>query len=189
MTVKIYDIPGIQLRVINGGFSKFRNISHFFDKIVLSWGRLSTRPNTNSMASMKSSVSVRLSGKDNAFPLPAPMQAVLPNSCSLHFALWSECACVFCFFNQGIDVCFPFEPYECQKNFMSKVIEGLQTKSNCLLESPTGTGKTLSLLCATLAWQAAQLVRYFTPTSFLFTFRHQIHTAGTGFEHACSWPR
>lgn len=56
----------------------------------------------------------------------------------------------------GLKVFFPFEPYETQKQYMTKVIESIKGKHNALLESPTGTGKTLSLLCASLAWQQSQ---------------------------------
>ncbi|KAL9696154.1 hypothetical protein quinque_015439 [Culex quinquefasciatus] len=52
----------------------------------------------------------------------------------------------------GIPVNFPFEPYQVQRDYMARVIECLQNSSNGVLESPTGTGKTLSLLCSSLAW-------------------------------------
>lgn len=57
------------------------------------------------------------------------------------------------FIIRGIAVDFPKEPYESQVRYMDKVIEALETGKNAMLESPTGTGKTLCLLCATLAWQ------------------------------------
>ena len=60
---------------------------------------------------------------------------------------------------KGIEILFPFEPYRIQKNYMEKVIELLNNKSTiegykgyAALESPTGTGKTLCLLCSVLAW-------------------------------------
>ncbi|XP_053783026.1 regulator of telomere elongation helicase 1 isoform X1 [Desmodus rotundus] len=53
----------------------------------------------------------------------------------------------------GVTVDFPFQPYKCQEEYMTKVLECLQKKVNGVLESPTGTGKTLCLLCSTLAWQ------------------------------------
>lgn len=49
-------------------------------------------------------------------------------------------------------VYFPFKPYDCQTDYMKKIVNSLETSENALLESPTGTGKTLALLCATLAW-------------------------------------
>ena len=68
----------------------------------------------------------------------------------------------------GIDVDFPYAPYACQITFMERVIECLNTGQNGLLESPTGTGKTLCLLCATLSWLRTQRrEEESTPTSLL----------------------
>lgn len=49
-------------------------------------------------------------------------------------------------------VFFPFEPYEPQRQYISCVIEALSERKHAIIESPTGTGKTLSLLCSSLAW-------------------------------------
>ncbi|CAI2382215.1 unnamed protein product [Moneuplotes crassus] len=53
----------------------------------------------------------------------------------------------------GIKVKFPFEPYGIQKNYMQRLIKAVETKKNAMLESPTGTGKTLSSICSALAYQ------------------------------------
>ena len=52
----------------------------------------------------------------------------------------------------GVTIDFPHKAYDCQVDYMRKVVEALESGSNALLESPTGTGKTLCLLCACLAW-------------------------------------
>jgi regulator of telomere elongation helicase 1 len=56
---------------------------------------------------------------------------------------------------RGVNVAFPFVPYDVQHLFLDRLIEALQGGHNALLESPTGTGKTLSLLCDALGWQQA----------------------------------
>ena len=54
---------------------------------------------------------------------------------------------------EEVEVEFPYEAYPCQIQFMESVIRALKGLSHAILESPTGTGKTLCLLCATLAFQ------------------------------------
>ncbi|BDA42655.1 ATP-dependent DNA helicase DDX11 [Coccomyxa sp. Obi] len=47
---------------------------------------------------------------------------------------------------------FPYEPYSVQRDFMQHLYSLLETGGVGLFESPTGTGKTLSLICSTLQW-------------------------------------
>lgn len=54
---------------------------------------------------------------------------------------------------QGISIYFPYDPYPPQRLFMENVLLTLNKQGSIsALESPTGTGKTLCLLCAVLAW-------------------------------------
>ena len=43
---------------------------------------------------------------------------------------------------EGIELFFPYKPYSTQMEYMKKVIQGLKSGQNSLLQSPTGTGKT-----------------------------------------------
>eukprot|EP00727_Mastigamoeba_balamuthi_P005711 m51a1_g176 putative regulator of telomere elongation helicase 1-like (853) ;mRNA; r:584092-587690 len=62
---------------------------------------------------------------------------------------------------RGVDVQFPYaSPYPCQLVYMERLIQALQEGKNALLESPTGTGKTLCLLCGTLGWAADQALAF-----------------------------
>ncbi|XP_058113677.1 uncharacterized protein LOC131256695 isoform X2 [Magnolia sinica] len=51
---------------------------------------------------------------------------------------------------------FPFEPYPIQIDFMNALYQSLQKGGVAMLESPTGTGKTLSIICSALQWAVDQ---------------------------------
>ncbi|KAK8885180.1 hypothetical protein M9Y10_044309 [Tritrichomonas musculus] len=53
----------------------------------------------------------------------------------------------------NVIVDFPYQPYDLQKDYMRCVINSCENGNFALLESPTGTGKTLSLLCSVLSWK------------------------------------
>ncbi|KAI3518646.1 hypothetical protein L1887_07453 [Cichorium endivia] len=64
----------------------------------------------------------------------------------------------------GIPIEFPYKPYGSQLAYMGRVIATLDRAQkdghfHALLESPTGTGKSLSLLCSVLAWQKNQQLK------------------------------
>ena len=56
----------------------------------------------------------------------------------------------------GLDVAFPYQPYNVQHAIMSMALSVLKGGVNALPEAPTGSGKTLAVLCATLAWLAGR---------------------------------
>lgn len=63
------------------------------------------------------------------------------------------------YFVGGYEISFPFQPYPTQMVMMDKLLRAIREGSNALLESPTGTGKSLSLLCSSLAWQQTEKER------------------------------
>lgn len=72
----------------------------------------------------------------------------------------------YTFAYHGLNVKFPYEkPYEAQKMLISNSILAFKNGQNALLESPTGTGKSLALLSAALSYleTAPQIVKlYYT---------------------------
>lgn len=47
---------------------------------------------------------------------------------------------------------FPFKPYQIQEDLMHAIHQSLDESKIAILESPTGTGKSLSLICGALSW-------------------------------------
>ncbi|XP_035010629.1 Fanconi anemia group J protein isoform X2 [Hippoglossus stenolepis] len=59
----------------------------------------------------------------------------------------------------GVKIHFPCKAYPSQLAMMNSIVRGLNYGQHCLLESPTGSGKSLALLCSALAWQQAQFAK------------------------------
>ncbi|KAK2847523.1 hypothetical protein Q5P01_010522 [Channa striata] len=59
----------------------------------------------------------------------------------------------------GVRIDFPCKAYPSQLAMMNSIVRGLNTGKHCLLESPTGSGKSLALLCSALGWRQAQLAK------------------------------
>ncbi len=68
------------------------------------------------------------------------------------------------------EVAFPKSPYSAQLQYSEKLKEAFVNMQNALLESPTGTGKTLALLCTSLQFQ-----KKLSPSSKIF-FATRTHT-------------
>lgn len=96
---------------------------------------------------------------------------------------------------RGVEINFPFEPYDIQKIYMEKVIECLQNEENGVLESPTGTGKTLSLLCSSLGWLTmkkaqiqAQRQTYSTKNDYMNNIKDELDLNTGAFKNYSGMP-
>lgn len=83
---------------------------------------------------------------------------------------------------KGVKIKFPYDPYPCQVTYMDSVVTALQNSTNALLESPTGTGKTLCLLCSTLAWRDAECHKGLPPPRVIFSSRTHTQLAQVAHE-------
>jgi chromosome transmission fidelity protein 1 len=48
--------------------------------------------------------------------------------------------------------CHPYQPYDIQLRFMTELYQCIEKQQVGIFESPTGTGKSLSLICGALTW-------------------------------------
>jgi chromosome transmission fidelity protein 1 len=70
------------------------------------------------------------------------------------------------------DIPFPFPPYPQQRDLMKSIRHCIESSSVGCFESPTGTGKSLSTICATLSWQFKEEERILEEQSVLASKRN-----------------
>lgn len=59
------------------------------------------------------------------------------------------------------DFSHPYVPYSIQTEFMAKLYQVIENAQIGIFESPTGTGKSLSIICGAMTWLRDDLVRGF----------------------------
>ncbi|KAM7452675.1 hypothetical protein BLSTO_06587 [Blastocystis sp. subtype 1] len=61
----------------------------------------------------------------------------------------------------GCQIEFPENktPFPSQMSVMTSIVKAFSNNQNALLESPTGTGKTLALLCSSMSWLKSQAAK------------------------------
>ncbi|KAK9712077.1 ATP-dependent DNA helicase chl1 [Basidiobolus ranarum] len=64
---------------------------------------------------------------------------------------------------------FPFEPYPIQLEFMKNLFKTIEEQKIGIFESPTGTGKSLSLICGALTWLQENQQRHIKGTTTVDT--------------------
>lgn len=54
--------------------------------------------------------------------------------------------------NIKIEIKFPYELYDIQKNMIKQIIDSLINQKECVIESSTGTGKSIDILSTCLSY-------------------------------------
>ncbi|CAG8502015.1 15492_t:CDS:10 [Rhizophagus irregularis] len=74
---------------------------------------------------------------------------------------------------------FPFQPYNIQVEFMKSLYQVIEEGKVGIFESPTGTGKSLSIICGALKWLKDNEERY--------SSSNHVNTTWTGNPNEPSW--
>lgn len=72
----------------------------------------------------------------------------------------------------GERIVFPYTPYKTQMILINQAIQAIQQGKNALLESPTGTGKSIAILSAILAWKVNHGTDDKKPTVYIASRTH-----------------
>ena len=86
----------------------------------------------------------------------------------------------------GCKVKFPegLNPHPAQTMTMSSIIRALTKREHAMIESPTGTGKTLALLCGALAWQEREVALSMEKNKGYWSEKMKYQTARNAYKDA-----